>query len=87
MELVGVRGLEPPTPDAPYQWDAQNNETEHWLGGIKLNGENLSTFDALKETLNNDFELHDTLEVDTTIRLNARCSQTTNNQVTIWQKR
>ena len=40
-----------------YQYLEQTTEKAKWLGGIKVNGENLSGFDALTEQLSSMFEL------------------------------
>lgn len=69
-----------------YQWQPEYSESSRWLGGKKRDGENLTTFEGLREVLSSKFELMDTTEIDTQLRMNARSFQTTRNQVSIWKK-
>ncbi len=73
---------------SPYTWLEEFTEKDNWLGGKKVNGENLTTLDALHQHLDDRFEMqglpHDLPFV---IRETARKYQHTIAQMTIWKKR
>lgn len=72
---------------SPYTWLEEFTEKENWLGGVKINGENYTTLDALKDVLKSDFELVTTpQDVPFVIRETARKHQHTVAQLTIWKK-
>lgn len=70
-----------------YQWHQQHTASSHWLGGLKRDGESVSTLDGLKVLLAGEFELVSTHDVASQHRLNARCAQVFDNQVSVWRKR
>jgi putative 4-mercaptohistidine N1-methyltranferase len=72
---------------SPYTWLEEFTEKSNWLGGIKVNGENFTTLDALKAHLKADFELVNLpQDVPFVIRETARKHQHTIAQLTIWKK-
>jgi 5-histidylcysteine sulfoxide synthase/putative 4-mercaptohistidine N1-methyltranferase len=72
---------------SPYTWLEEFTDKQNWLGGVKINGENLSTLDALKNHLKADFELvGEPQDVPFVIRETARKHQHTVAQLTVWQK-
>lgn len=71
---------------SPYTWLEEYTDKANWLGGIKVNGENLSTLDALKQQLGGDFEFVDSRDIPFVIRETARKFQHTVAQMTVWRK-
>ena len=72
---------------SPYTWLEEFTEKQNWLGGFKVNGENYTTLDALRDHLKPEFELvgepHD---IPFVIRETARKHQHTVAQLSIWKK-
>ncbi|WCE93580.1 5-histidylcysteine sulfoxide synthase [Acidithiobacillus ferriphilus] len=73
---------------SPYTWLEEHTARTEWLGGFKRDGENLSTFDALREILSGAFRLRDDSPQDLSfvIRETARKYQHSIAQVTIWER-
>ncbi len=72
---------------SPYTWLEEFTDKANWLGGIKVNGENITTLDALKAHLKSDFELVGSpQDIPFVIRETARKHQHTVAQLTIWKK-
>ncbi len=72
---------------SPYTWLEEFTEKQNWLGGVKINGENQTTLDALKEHLKADFELVGLpQDVPFVIRETARKHQHSVAQLTVWKK-
>jgi len=69
-----------------YQFTKQVTDKNNWLGGIKINGENFTTFDGINSVLNNNFSLLRQTELPQKIKINARQSLFNNVAVTVWQK-
>lgn len=68
-----------------YDWQAAR---ENWLGGYKVNGENVAAFDALEEILGARFErIGDPKDVEYVLRKTARTYDHNVAQVTLWSKR
>ncbi|MGL6166083.1 MAG: hypothetical protein ACRC04_17330, partial [Aeromonas veronii] len=60
----------------------------NWLGGIRENGEALTTYQALQRLLAAEFEEHcPPRDVPFVIRETARKYQHTVAQLTVWRKR
>ena len=72
---------------SPYTWLEEYTDKDNWLGGIKVNGENHSTLDALKQKLAGSFDFEEARDVPFVIRETARKFQHTIAQMTIWRKR
>lgn len=72
---------------SPYTWLEEYTEKQHWLGGIKVDGENQTTLDGLRLHLKGRFELVDEpIDIPFVIRETARKHQHTIAQMTVWQK-
>lgn len=72
---------------SPYTWLEEYTEKDNWLGGIKVNGENFTTLDALRQHLGATFDLEEALDIPFVIRETARKFQHTVAQMTVWRKR
>lgn len=73
---------------SPYTWLEAFTPKENWLGGIRENGEALTTLQALQRLLAADFEpVGAPRDVPFVIRETARKYQHTLAQVTVWRKR
>lgn len=73
---------------SPYTWLEEFTPKENWLGGIRENGEALSTYQALQRLLAADFEeLAPPQDVPFVIRETARKYQHSVAQLTLWRKR
>ncbi|MGF1687218.1 5-histidylcysteine sulfoxide synthase [Photobacterium japonica] len=72
---------------SPYTWLDEYTPKQHWLGGIKVNGENFTTLDGLTETLIPQFELVAVKAIPFVIRETKRKFQHTLSEMTIWRKR
>jgi 5-histidylcysteine sulfoxide synthase/putative 4-mercaptohistidine N1-methyltranferase len=72
---------------SPYTWLAEHTPREEWIGGIKRDGENVTTFEGLKARLGGHFRLlQGPLEVPFVIRETKRKFQHTLSEVTIWER-
>lgn len=73
---------------SPYTWLEEHTPKEEWVGGLKVDGENVSTLDGLKQQLGEQFELIKGPElVPFVIRETSRKFQHTLSEVTIWRKK
>ena len=73
---------------SPYTWLTDYTPKANWLGGIRENGEALSTHQALQRLLAAEFEeLCPPRDVPFVIRETARKYQHTVAQLTVWRKR
>ncbi len=73
---------------SPYTWLEEFTPKENWLGGIRENGEALTTHQALQRLLSADFEeIAAPQDVPFVIRETARKYQHTVAQLTVWRKR
>ncbi|ADP10859.1 conserved uncharacterized protein [Erwinia sp. Ejp617] len=73
---------------SPYTWLEEFTPKENWLGGIRENGEALSTYQALQRLLSADFEeIAPPQDVPFVIRETARKYQHSVAQLTLWRKR
>jgi len=70
-----------------YAWDLSITDIQHWIGGFKRNGENLSSEAHLLEIMSTEFDLLLETQVSSQFELDQRTSQTANNHITIWRKR
>lgn len=72
---------------SPYTWLEDYTAKEHWIGGIKVNGENVTTLDGLDLLLREKFtRIGEPQDVPFVIRETARKFQHTIAQMTIWQR-
>ncbi|CBA18945.1 5-histidylcysteine sulfoxide synthase [Erwinia amylovora] len=73
---------------SPYTWLEAFTPKESWLGGMRENGEALSTYQALQRLLAADFEeIAPPQDVPFVIRETARKFQHSVAQLTLWRKR
>ncbi|XQW84391.1 5-histidylcysteine sulfoxide synthase [Thalassotalea piscium] len=70
-----------------YCFDEAITAKDNWLGGIKVNGENLTGFDGLQNQLNDDFELVSQTPLTKINQLNQHQSIMTSLDVSVWRKR
>ncbi|NTS76557.1 5-histidylcysteine sulfoxide synthase [Catenovulum sp. SM1970] len=71
--------------NSAYQWDESATEKAKWLGGIKVNGENLTGFDALQSILSTHFDLVTQEELLQSQGTNARCLSVQKSHLTVWR--
>ncbi len=73
---------------SPYTWLEEHTARAEWLGGFKRDGENLGTFDALREILSGPFRLRDDSPRDLpfVIRETARKYQHSMAQISLWER-
>ncbi len=73
---------------SPYTWLEEFTKKENWIGGYKVNGENMTTLDGLHEILKDNFESYaEPIDIPFVIRETARKHQHTVAQMTFWKKR
>lgn len=73
---------------SPYTWLEEFTKRDEWLGGRKINGENVTSLDGLHEVLDAHFErIAEPVDVPFVIRETKRKFQHTLSQLTIWRKR
>ena len=73
---------------SPYTWLEEHTKKENWLGGIKKDGENVTTLDGLKTVLGEHFDLMQApQQVPFVIRETSRKFQHTLSDVTLWVKK
>ena len=72
---------------SPYTWLEEFTPAEHWLGGRKVDGENVTTLEGLHQELEPLFRLvGEPRDVPFVIRETARKFQHTLSQMTVWEK-
>ena len=70
---------------SPYTWLEEFTNKENWVGGLKVNGENKTTLDGLREILKDHFNvLADPVDIPFVLRETARKHQHTVAQMTFW---
>ena len=73
---------------SPYTWLEEFTKKENWLGGYKVDGENMTTLDGLHAVLKANFdEYAKPVDIPFVIRETARKHQYTVAQMTFWVKR
>ncbi|PHS32658.1 MAG: SAM-dependent methyltransferase [Methylophaga sp.] len=73
---------------SPYTWLEEHTKKENWLGGIKKDGENVTTLEGLKAVLGTHFELmRAPQQVPFVIRETSRKFQHTLSDVTLWVRK
>ena len=72
---------------SPYTWQEESTAKEKWIGGVKRDGENVTTLQGLEEILGKNFKLIDTRDVPFVIQETARKHQHTIAQMSVWEKR
>ncbi|WP_145494021.1 5-histidylcysteine sulfoxide synthase [Yersinia massiliensis] len=73
---------------SPYTWLEEFTPKENWLGGIRENGEALTTHQALQRLLVDNFlEVRAPMDIPFIIRETARKYQHAVGQLTVWRKK
>jgi 5-histidylcysteine sulfoxide synthase/putative 4-mercaptohistidine N1-methyltranferase len=72
---------------SPYTWLEEFTPKDKWLGGLKIDGENVTTLDGLRARLEPRFRMiGEPRDVEFVIRETARKFQHTTSQMTVWEK-
>ncbi len=72
---------------SPYTWLEEFTPKENWLGGHKIDGENVTTLDGLHQALAPGFKpIGEPRDVPFIIRETGRKFQHTLSQLTVWEK-
>ncbi|MEN8006843.1 MAG: 5-histidylcysteine sulfoxide synthase [Candidatus Krumholzibacteriota bacterium] len=72
---------------SPYTWLEEFTPKQKWLGGLKIDGENVTTLDGLRARLEPGFRMiGEPRDVEFVIRETARKFQHTASQLTVWEK-
>lgn len=71
-----------------YDWQNEVTERENWLGGFKVDGENMTTLDRLETLLADNFKsVTEPKDVPFVLRKNKRSFEHKIAQVTVWEKK
>lgn len=68
-----------------YTFDEKVTPKEQWLGGIKVNGENVTVFDGISQILSNGFNLVSKTTLEQVLPINAYQSQHNQIELSVWQ--
>jgi putative 4-mercaptohistidine N1-methyltranferase len=68
-----------------YDFNVEQTAKENWLGGIKVNGENVTGFDGLSLLLAPNFTLLEQHQLTRPIKINRRNFNLSFPQLTVWQ--
>jgi len=72
---------------SPYTWLKEFTPQEQWLGGKKIDGENVTTLEGLQKTLAPHFkQVGEPKDVEFVIRETGRKFQHSVSQMTVWEK-
>ena len=72
---------------SPYTWLEEFTPRERWLGGRKINGENVTTLEGLRGALSPAFrQVGEARDVEFVIRETRRKFQHTVSQMSVWRK-
>jgi putative 4-mercaptohistidine N1-methyltranferase len=72
---------------SPYTWLEEFTKRDHWVGGIRKDGEPYSTLEGLRDLLGSHFKMiGQPEEIEFVIRETRRKFQHSVSQVTIWEK-
>ncbi|MCO4799988.1 MAG: 5-histidylcysteine sulfoxide synthase [Colwelliaceae bacterium] len=66
-------------------FDEKITDKNKWLGGVKINGENVTVFDGISQVLSSKFSLVTTSSLVQILRLNANQSQNNLIELSVWQ--
>ncbi|MFT7431874.1 MAG: putative 4-mercaptohistidine N1-methyltransferase, partial [Colwellia sp.] len=70
-----------------HQYSAKHTEKENWLGGLKVNGENVIGFDGLQEKLAEEFTFLDAQPLTRVIKKNQCTFTVTTTEMSVWQRK
>jgi len=68
-----------------YDFDEQQTSKENWLGGLKINGENVTGFEGLSLALTPHFNLLKQQQLTRTIKINRRNFMLSFPHLSVWQ--
>jgi hypothetical protein len=68
-----------------FCFDENITDKKNWLGGVKVNGENVTGFDGLSAQLSAHFSCLETTDFTQIISVNSTTSITKKLQVSLWQ--
>jgi putative 4-mercaptohistidine N1-methyltranferase len=68
-----------------YDVDEQKTSKENWLGGLKINGENVTGFEGLSLALTQKFNLVDQQQLTRPIKINRRNLTLSFPHLSVWQ--
>ena len=68
-----------------YDWGKNSKQDSKWLGGVKVNGENFTSFDGLKQLLSDKFTHIHSQDIHSVLTHSARRFDVNINQLSIWQ--
>lgn len=72
---------------SPHTWQESSTNKDNWLGGIRENGEALSTYQAIQRILGVEFtEITAPIDVPFVLQETNRKYQMLVSQLSIWQK-
>jgi len=69
-----------------FQHSTKYTEKSNWLGGLKVNGENVSGFDELCQRLSNNFELLNEVPLTRVVKQNQCTYIVTEIKMSVWQR-
>ncbi len=73
---------------SPYTWLEEFTPRDKWLGGRKIDGENVTTLEGLTRALSGGFEpVGEPHQVEFVIRETARKHQHTISEMTVWRRK
>ncbi len=70
-----------------YHFNQATTEKSNWLGGVKVNGENVTGFDGVEQILVEQFDLLTQRELTRPLKVNKRNFLVNNIHLTLWKKR
>jgi len=68
-----------------YDFDEQQTSKENWLGGLKINGENVTGFEGLSLALTQHFNLLEQQQLTRPIKINRRNFTLSFPDLSVWQ--
>lgn len=70
-----------------YDWERNNIKREHWPGGLKVDGEPLTSFEGIKNILSSHFKLLvEPVNLPFELKINSRNSIVRNSEISVWKK-
>ena len=72
---------------SPYTWLEEHTPKAQWLGGIRQDGESITSFEGLSQRLHTQFKLIARHDAPFVIRETARKFQHSISEMTIWEKK
>ena len=70
-----------------HQYTTQYTDKENWLGGLKVNGENLNGLDGLNEKLQDDFNFLEAQPLTRVVKKNNCTFTVTTTEMSVWQRK